>query len=222
MTNLEKQLQRVYWGKIDFGEFVANTRSEFAALARHLLRRWPAPEFFNTDDAEQELYLGVWNYVWRFDETRGVKMSRFVVYNAYQAAKTALHKARGVTISGTPDKKPSNIETPLSFFGDDNEGEALVDRLLSEEPIAEMIIIAEEERRATLEAVLQACESPQERYAVLAIRDAGSIDDAGTVLYSDPDLRLDLRLNNEDHAERFVFRQVTNLACRLRDCVKST
>lgn len=223
-ANLEKQLQRVYWGKIDFRDFVFGTRSEFAALAHNLVSRWPSPAWFTVDDAEQELYLGVWKYVWLFDETRGVKIKKFVVFNSYQSAKIALHKARGVTISGIPDKKLSNFELPLSAFGEEGDGDILLERLFSEPCLAEDIIIDAEERIKAVNKLLPSCETKEERFMVLAVREAGSIDAASQLLYDDVDFRTTLRLNSEEHADKFVAKHAKVLAKRLvlNECVKST
>lgn len=215
MSNLKEMLMLVRDGRIDFGEFVAGTRNEFRAMACHLMRRWTPPEWFTLDDIEQELYLGAWKYVPKFDPSRGVALDRYIVFNAMSCAKTQLHKARGVTISGSPDKKASNVETPLTFFGDDGEGEALMTSILSENAKAEAELIDDEERKRAVAVALQACESSKERYTVLAIREAGSLDAAGRLLYDDIDHRITLRLASEEHADRFVLRHARAIASRV-------
>lgn len=213
--NLELQLHLVHDEKIDFGSFVAATRVEFRKMALYLVRRWTPPEWFTLEDIEQELYLGAWKYIWRFDPTRGKSISNFVTYNAIQHAKTALHVARGVTISGSPDRKVSNIETPLSMFGEEGDGEALMSVILGEAPQAEEALIEHEDRKAACKVALRACESQQERYVVLAIREAKSVDGASRVLYDDIDNRIDLRLSSEAHAERFVKRHAIAVVQRM-------
>lgn len=215
MSNLEKMLTLVRDGQIGFAEFVHKTQSEFARMACHLMRRWASPEWFTLEDMMQELYAATWKYLPKYKSSFGVKLSRYIVFNAMAVAKTQLHKARGVTISGTPDKKRSNIETPLTMFGDDGEGEALMTSILNESPRAEDALIAEEDRKQAITVALKTCTSENERYAVLAIREAGSLDDAGRVLYDDFDHRIDLRLHSEAHADRFVLRQARAVARRL-------
>lgn len=225
MSNLEDQLVLVRDGQIDFGEFVARTRREFRAMAMNLTRRWAPPEWFTLSDLEQELYLGAWKYVWRHDPARGVSLSRFVVFNAMAAGKTQLHKARGVTISGSPDRKTSNIEAPVSSFNSAKNldigkdcGIDFMEMIVDDtQPHAEEILVDEVVRKETVAQVLRACESKQERCTVLAIRDAGSLDAAGRLLYDDMKHRIALRLDSEEDAERFVLRHARALARRVNE-----
>ncbi len=222
--NLRALLWLVRSGEINFEEFVTRTRKEYRQMAAYLLGRWVSPVWFNIEDVEQELYLGTWHFVWEYDETRAISkktkkvipIDRYVVYNAMSKAKTQLHLARGVTISGSPDRKRSVIETPLTAFGEgDGEGEALMAMILAEEAVAETALIAEQARKKAVTATLKACESSRERYTVLAIREAGSLDAAGRLLYDDIDHRIALRLNSEQHAERFVSRHARAVAFRI-------
>lgn len=216
-TNLQSMLTRVREGVIDFSEFVAKTRTEFRRMALYLLSRWVSPVWYTPDDVEQELYLGVWNHIWRYEPclSNGVSFARYIVYNAMAAAKIQLHKARGVTISGSPDKKQSNIETPLALFGDENEGQFLLESILAEPAIAEEAMIEAEIRKESVTEALMACETKPERFAILAIREAGTLDSAGQLLYDDFDHRVELRLGSEKQATRFVFRHASVVAKRM-------
>lgn len=226
-TKPKPLLERMMWAlrerQIDFGAYVTATRSEYNSMARYLLRRWAAPEWFTLEDAEQELYLETWRHIWGYqgadgrfidyDPTRGVTLSRWVVYGSIASAKRALHKARGVTINGSPDKKPSQLETPASFLGE--EMRSFIDGLLGEEAVAETTIGQVEETRIAATKALRVCTSKKERYAVLAIREAGSVDGASQVLYDNFDHRITLRLGSEDHAERFVMKHAGAVAQRM-------
>lgn len=216
-SNLQDMLVLVFNKEIDFGTFVTKTRSEFLKLAVSLMRRWRSPEWFTVDDVQQELIFGAWKYVWKYDVKRakGKSIGWFVVFNACAHAKTQLHKARGVTISGSPDRKVSRFELPLTSFGDDGEGVALLESILAETPRAEEALIEEKDRRLAVTRALKVCETPRERYAVLAIREAGSLDAAGRLLYDDFEHRIALRLPSEEHADRFVHRQARAVANRL-------
>lgn len=227
-SNLEKMLWQLRDGKIDFGAFVLGTRTEYRAMAAYLLRRWVGPEWFTQDDLEQELYLETWHHVWGYvgeknghvdyEPGRGVTLSRWVVYGAMGKAKRELHKARGVTISGSPDRKPSNFETPASFIVGDGAEADFIERMLhAEEPLADAVLEAVETTRTKATKALQACATKKERYAVLAIRDAGSLDGAARVLYDNVDRRSELRLGCEDAAERFVERHAWKVAQRMND-----
>src|SRR5262249_26582278 len=157
-------------GSITFTEFVSRTRSDFVRMANYLLRRWVSPAWFSVDDVVQELYLGAWNHIWRYEPilAKGITLARYVVYNAMTSAKAQLHKAPGATIPGPPDKKKSAIETPLTAFGDDREGESLVESLTAEAPRAEDALVTHEEWRERVCQALRHCETPDERTAILA------------------------------------------------------
>lgn len=219
--NLEKMFGLLFNGEIDFKFFVDNTKVEFAKLAMSLARRWRLPMWHDLDDVQQDLKLGVWKYIHKYDAIRakGKSLSWFVVFNAMAFAKTNMHKARGVTISGSPDRKVSCIEIPVSQFGDDGDGDALLESILAEGAEAENALIAEETRVEAVTRALKVCQNSRERFAVLAIREAGSLDAAGRLLYEDFDHRIALRLPSEEHANRFVYRQARVVADRLEACV---
>lgn len=217
--NLEKMLVSVRDGRIDFKEFVEGTRRDFQLMALYLLNRWRGPEWFTLDDVEQELYLGAWNFIWRYEENRGTTLSRYVAFNALAAAKTHLHKARGVTISGSPDRKTSQIEIPISTM--EVELDVVMDQLeYATSPEDKLMEVQACKQAAT--KVLKVCETRQERYAVLAIREAGSIDGAGKLIYDDIDHRIALRLGSEEHAEKFIYRHAHAVVQRLQIGVGTT
>jgi DNA-directed RNA polymerase specialized sigma24 family protein len=225
--NLERRLGQLRAGEIEFGAFVRATRNEYRAMAQYLMRKWATPEWFVAEDVEQELYLDTWRKIGKYDpewRTKGGKapsLQRYIVFNAMGSAKRAMHVARGAGQSGSPDKRPGRFETPLSRYEErqrgQDEGGALgwLEALMSEENADVEAISATEEVRAAATAALKACATMHERYAVLAIREAGSLDMAPAVLYDDFDHRLDLRLGSEEKAERFVRRHAAAVAGRM-------
>lgn len=219
-SNLETMLRRVRDEEIGFGDFVAGTRTEFRRMALHLMRRWKTPEWLVVEDVEQELYLGAWRFVPRFDPAKGKSLARYVVFNAMSEAKREMHRARGVTIHGNPDRRVSRFEVPVSHLGaEEGDGEALTEVLLAESPEAEDAMIATQRVRRSATEALWACATPRERTAVLAIREAGSLDKAGLVLYDDVDLRIANRLGSEEQAERFIQKHAGAVAQRIAQCV---
>jgi DNA-directed RNA polymerase specialized sigma24 family protein len=223
-TRLEKMLRLVRDREIGFGDFVAATRSDYRAMARYLLRRWATPEWLREEDVEQELYLETWRIVWKYDPARlgaggkPVRLKSFVVFGAMAAAKRAMHRARGVSLNGSPDRKASRFETPLSQVGrEEGDGESLMAQLLAELPRAEEELGAVEETRHAATEALAVCETKQERFAVLAIREAGSLDGAASLLYDDIDHRIDCRLGSEERAERFVRKHAGAVARRIEE-----
>lgn len=215
-NNLESQLWLVRRGVTDFASFVRQTRAEFRAMAGYLLRRWRAPESLTPEDLEQELYLGAWKHLWRYEPEYaahfGTTLEQYVTFNAITDAKRELHKARGVKLSGSPDKVPSCIARPLSRI---REGEALAEMILREEPGQERAMILREDRAEAFHRALDACECPRERIAVLTIAEVDDVDAAGRALYDDADARRALCLGNEDAAIRFVAQHAVRVAARL-------
>lgn len=207
-------------GQITFEQFVDKTRKDFFLLASRLLQRWSSPPWFSVDDAEQELYLGAWNYIWRFEdakgEAKGVTIERYVVFNAMSQAKRELHRARGVALGGSPDRKISNFEATLSSIGEEGDGDRLLS-LLYDPPIAEETIIEHQEKKRATKKMLKVCETVEESVVVLAIKKAGSLDEAGTVLYNNFDRRIQFRLGSESKAEKFVLRHAKALAKRAQE-----
>ncbi len=223
-TNLEKQCTSVLAKRITFNAFMTATRNEFTRLAHALIRKWTPPSWADIGDIVQELYIGAWTTLFGkkpFNPARGVKLSRYVVFNAMSHAKRALHKARGAKLSGSADRNPSHIEKPLSAYGAADEGELLLERLLDDEPVAEQIMIMAETREEAIDRALRACTSARERVAIIAIEEGGDMDGAGRVLYDDFPTRIALRLGSEEHAARYVSRAAHDVAARLDDALAS-
>lgn len=218
MTKLEGLLRLVRDGHISFTEFANKTKPQFRAMAGYLVRRWTPPSWMLVDDVEQELYLAAWHAIWDYDDTRGVAISRYVVFNAISDAKRALHKARGAKLSGSPDRNPSRMETPLTAIV---EGERLMINTLSAPAEQESLIVAFEERDRAVAAAFDACEDERERLAMNAIVSEESIEGGARVLYDDLSTRLAFRFGCEEAAERFVFKQVVKVAERLGHDVNS-
>lgn len=202
-------------GEITFTAFTKHTRVAFARMANHLLRRWTAPSWMVPEDVVQELYLGVWVSLSTYDPSRGVTIGRYLVWNAMNRAKRALHKARGATIHGSADRSPSNIERPLSAYGEPGDGDLLAEVLLAEAPQAERVMIAHEDRAMAVTRALQACESATERVAVIALEEGGDVDGAARVLYDHPPFRVALGFVSPTQARRYVRTACTVVAKRL-------
>lgn len=219
LSNLETQCERVLDHRITFASFMRATKTEFTRMAKHLLRRWVPPTWMTPEDLVQELYLGAWIMFFGptpFDPSRGVKLSKYIAWNAMGHAKRALHKARGAQLHGSADCNPSNIEKPFTAFDrDDREGESFVDLLVADEPNAEQVMIVAETRSEAIERAMRSCNTARERVAIIALDQGGSVDGAGRVLYDDFDTRIALRLGSEEHATRYVTRAASAVADRL-------
>lgn len=218
-TILEKNLALLLDGRSTFTAFARATRREYERMAAHLARRWVPPSWCAEEDVVQELYVGTWACIGRWDPSRGPSLARYVVFNAMSHAKRSLHKARGAKLSGSADRNPSRIERTFDPAPRSDEElssfDAMVGRILVEEAIAEAAIIAGEERAVAIEAIVRACETPRERQAVMAIAQAGDIDAGGQLLYDDFDTRIRLRLPSEEHAARYVARTAAAVVGRM-------
>jgi DNA-directed RNA polymerase specialized sigma24 family protein len=220
VTRLQRNLVLLLDGRLSFDAFARETRLDFERMAAYLIRRWIPPTWCTHEDIVQELLVGAWIWVWQWEDGRGPTLSRYVTYNAIGHAKRALHKARGAKLSGSADKNPSRIERALSTYHkttsdehDDIE-ERMLDRL-AVEPEAEASILA---REAVLDAVkraLPACETDEERMVLAAIARAGGLDEAGLMLYDDPDTRLTLWLSSEERGVHRVLMVAADVAARM-------
>jgi DNA-directed RNA polymerase specialized sigma24 family protein len=217
--NLEKQCEQVLAGRITFTAFFRATHAEFTRMANYLLRRWVAPIFQSAEDIVQELYLGAHGAMFGdkpWDPSRGVSLTRYVVYNAMAYAKRKLHKARGAKLSGSADRNPSCFEIPFSLLGADATfADYFGDHLASDTPDPEHLIERAQEKRDSIARALAACETPRERIAIIALEEGGDVDGAGAVLYDDYPTRIALRLGSEQHAARYVARAAQSVAQRL-------
>ena len=215
MTNLDRQLAELREGRATFAVFVRGTRREFERMATYLRRRWAPPSWYEHEEVVQELYLGAWLHVPRWDPLRGPSLSRYVVYTAMSKAKRGLHKARGAK-KDRADHQPSRFEPPVSSLGrQDGSGEALVDALLAEAASAETSLIAAEERREAVSRATRACARAVERFVVRAIARSGDLDAAAAIVYDDIDARIALHLGSEDIARRKVRSEARKIAARV-------
>ncbi len=221
MKKLSKHLLAYRDGEIDATELLTFVTPDFRRIAKYLMKRWQAPAWFTLEDLQQELLVGVWLYVWQWDETRGISMGRYVVYNAMSVAKRKLHVARGVPLSPHPDRIPSQFEHPVSQLTpaisadkEFNAQEWIDDRLFDECSPEERVGVAEE-KKIVVDALLELCESSKEHYVVTAIRDAGSLDAAGVILYDDIHMQMTLDLETEQDAHTMVRHVAKRIAKRV-------
>jgi hypothetical protein len=197
-------------GRLSFDEFALETRGRWTALAAYVARRWRLPAWGSTEDLHQELLLGAWEFVWRFEPCVGTRIDKFVVFNAVDKAKKAAHRMRGASLSGSADRNASRIEKPLASFTE--EGERAVLAILQEEADQVHAI----ERTEAMQHALSVCRTPSERKIIETLIRTGSLLQCALALYEDPATRLDWRMNNEDHARRLVIEAAQVLEERLR------
>ncbi len=217
-TNYERHLSLAYDGRITFDAFARATHKEHERMAVYLVRRWAPPGWYAQADLVQELLVATWIVMWSWAPRLGPSLARYVVYNAMSRAKRALHKARGASLTGSPDRNPSCIDRPFSSFERD-DGSAI--DLGREEAIAEEALIEREEREAALDGALESCETDEERDVIRAIARAGDVDGGGLLIYQDMRARVTLRLPSEEHAARYAARTAERVVAR-RDGARQT
>jgi DNA-directed RNA polymerase specialized sigma24 family protein len=205
----ERALEELYRGQMSFTEFARITKPRWSALAGYIARRWRQPLWSSVEDLEQELLMGAWQYVWRFEPCMGVRIERFVIYNAVDRAKKAAHRTRGASLSGSADRNPSHIERPFASWSE--EGEHALEAMLADEPTQTRVL----EQRDSLEGALAACRAPGERAVVEGLLRTGSLLECALALYQDPTTRLAWRFNSEDHAFWVVEQLAATIADRL-------
>lgn len=207
---MDRILHQVRDGYATFDDLMRETSSDFRSLALYLMRRWTPPAWATTEDFVQELYLGAWGAIWRWEPNRSsMTLRKYVTYNAVAAAKRELHRARGAGVSGSPDKRPSHIETPIDMHED------MRARTLSEPAEQEARLLIQEERAEALAYALEVCESEGEREILKAIGRTGSVTTAAKVLYNNPTKRRKRQWDNEQHAERDALRAARKVVARL-------
>lgn len=204
-------LALVHDGRLTFNDFISHTRDRWRRFALYLARKWRGPAWHSVEDIEQDLYLGVWSFLWRYDDfyAKKVTLERYVVFNALDFAKKNLHRARGASLSGSADRNPSHIEPPFASW--DEDGQAHLESLLTSEATQFDTVVS-------LEAVARAkraCTSVRELHSVDALARTGDIGEAALRLYGDFDTRLACRFMSEAHAVRVVDAAADAVAQRL-------
>jgi DNA-directed RNA polymerase specialized sigma24 family protein len=203
-------LLAVYEGRIDFSRFAKMTHNRWQRLAIYLRTRWKQPIWHSLEDVIQELLLGAWRCMKKFDPTRGVSLERFVVFNSVDRAKKACHKARGALLSGSADRNPSHWETTLSTY--DEETERFVLDLLQELPSQHRHV----ERIEAIERAKVHCKTMVEQLVIGSLAHTESVIVSADILYADYRTRLACRLGSEDQALRVAAKAVADVAERMQ------
>jgi len=202
----------LYDGRQTFDEFAVRTRDRWRQLVRYLLKRWRISRWVDTEDLEQDMLLGAWNSVWKFDPARGVALDAYVVYNAVDKAKKAMHRYRGAKRSGNADANPSRMEFGFHERADDEHGgERWAEEHLAQEPSHEDRV----EVREAIDRALRHCRTEAEREVVLAVVKTDDLAAAAEALYADPEARRRCRMGSEKQAARVVVRAAREVAERL-------
>jgi hypothetical protein len=169
-------LLRLRRGEISFDRLVAQTRADWRRLAEYVHRRWPLPPSISPDDVEQELLLGAWEAVGKWDPERGVALQSYVIWNAIARAQKWLHKQRRA--GKRYGAAPSRHDLPLSTFSAEREPTLVC----ATEADQDAACMASE----VLSEAIRECWSDLEAAALTAlILCRGSLEEAADKLFAD-------------------------------------
>lgn len=202
-------------GQISFTDFERATRDRWSSLAQYIARRWKLPCWASIEDVEQELLLGAWNAVWKFDPARATgTIGQYVVWNAVDHAKKKVHRMRGAEVHRNADSNPGRPEKPFAAWGDKAEQKAEV--MLRTEAGQEDAFEQAEQSMLALRRARVACQNRVELQSIDAIAEKGDVYAAVLSLYEDADARLECRFKDEEHAAQVVVQAAAAVAARLR------
>jgi hypothetical protein len=193
-NGLEGPLVLLARGAIGFGEFARVTRGDWLKLAAHLMMKWTPPAGVTREDVSQELLLAAWLFVGQWDESRGVSLPRFVVWNAIDKAKKWLHKQRGA--KRQRDNDEGRFHRSVSSYCSESGQNWTITRL-SVQYAPEVGIDLER----TVSALLEGSGGIRKAAALRAYLEAsGDVIEAARRLYGDPAQRLLCRFGNDQAA----------------------
>jgi DNA-directed RNA polymerase specialized sigma24 family protein len=225
-ASYERHFEALHKGETTFDQFVQATRPLWNRLAASLRRRWKVGEWYDHEDTVSELLMAAWKFVWKYDSSRSVRggLQRYVVYNAMDKAKKALHVARGADRSKSVDKAPSRIECPLSAYGTKQAVEGDLSRIADDllhrhgeyaEPEQELRLIEREEKDVAMGRALGHATSLAEMHVIEALAETGSAAVAAKRMWNDVEVRVELNLEDEAAAHRAAQRTTRQLAKRM-------
>jgi DNA-directed RNA polymerase specialized sigma24 family protein len=169
-ANLLKALRE---GRLPFATFATATAADWRRLALHLMGRWDPGPAVDVEDVEQELRLGAWLAVGRWDPARGATIGRFVVYQACDRAKRFIHRQRRA--NRQKDRSPPRYDL------------ALGDKVLRVVP-AEVDVERVADHVLALESMLALLPYSHAECIAAAVL-LGSPRAAGTALFRSPSIR---------------------------------
>lgn len=187
--------------------FFQKTMRVWSRLAAYLLRRWAAPYWYTLQDVTQDVLLGAWRAIGRFDPTRSESAAKYLEFNAIDYAKKRLHKVRGANLSGNADSEPGRFEPTVEHLAFRHVSVDLhtdpYDKFAWDEPTQENTLLAE----ASLRTAVARCKTKRERVVVEALALAeGDFQEGTLLLVADPAAREVFGLDRPRSATRSAVR----------------
>ena len=228
MVKHDQAFERGLWdvreGRETFAKFVRATRSTWEALAKYLLRRWRVGAWADQEDVVQDLLLGAWEVLWRYEpgHANAPTLGGYVVYNALdKAKKRGVHHYRGASLSGNADANPSHVDLLASqVWGDDADRK--LDAAGTSPPEQEDAV----SEREVITRALKTTKSAVERRVVetaattgefrgFCVGDDLSLAICAQALYGDAPVRRECKLRTEEQALRAVVKASRATTLRL-------
>lgn len=200
---MDEALLALRCGRLSPDAFFKRTKSNWASIAEHLLRRWKGPVAVSAEDIAQELYINAWIFCGHWDPAAGVTISRYVTFNAIDKAKKWLHQQRNAY--RRDDKAAPRMERPVSTLNLSEYAEEHLFDSLATAANQEDDLISRQDRRYQL--LFRALEAPPQHVpAMVALARTGDLELAALELHSSVPACVVLNLQSLDDARLAVSR----------------
>jgi hypothetical protein len=205
--SLDAALRGVVEGTCTFVHMVNTTKPQWESLARQLARRWRAPAGVTLEDLIQELHVGAFLAIRRYDATKGKSPREYVVWNAMDRTKKWLHVQRlGHRTHRHEDSTPGRFPRAFSTMQIDGKGNSDLPYAVERACFS----ASELEPTVAIVAAKQAWRRARESAPILhpvmdaVIRCRGNTEDAADAVYGSTDLRLQYRFGCRQDAVDLV------------------
>lgn len=200
---LDAELRALHAKRIPFRQFYLRTRSEWQRMATALHRRWHLPPTVTIDDVEQEMLLGAWISIGKWEAHRGPMLAVFVVWGAHNHATKWIHKQRGCNLHTR--KGVSQYAWCVSSMARDDGASSVIENYADGAPCADDVLDAAD----LLRAIPEAASTMAGRAALqLFIAAGGDVDQAARAWHADKEHRRLFELRTVDDAKRIIENEV--------------
>lgn len=204
-------------GGSTFEAFARRTSARWRALTKFVMRRWRQPAWVSVEDVEQDLLMGAWRALARWDPVRAGgagKLGAFVVWNAVDYAKKRAHKARGCARHRGADGNPGRFDVPYSQWSPEH-AESLADILSEHPPTQADLLEARQEAREGAEIAREECRDALELLVVDRLYARDDVEEVVAAAYGDPRMRVSRQWSDREQAAHAVRAAAGALALRL-------
>lgn len=195
--------KNLFFGRITFDQFLVETNQDWQQIAKTLLSRWPAP--IEVEDVKQDLMMWAWIFFDKFDANRGVDLGRYLVFNAIDKAKKAIHVARGANRHGNADQAKSRLP---KLYDDLNMHSA--ERSFRSEDCSSWLDLnngVQQRQDKMIEAKAIVDQIPGkhgQKFGLCFLVSGGDLASVSSLVYEDPELRGVYRLSSEESAKQLT------------------